>query len=85
MFWAASQVKEIKLFPKNPKKVKFHTISIFVDDVKNEIVKLKIKGRDGVNMDYNINKMVGNTPIAKSKFKFNVSKHPGIEENDMRF
>lgn len=79
------KVKEIKLFPKNPKKVKFHTISIFVDDVKNEIVSLRIKGRDGVNMDYSIKKMVGDSPIAASKFKFDASKYPGIEENDMRF
>lgn len=79
------KVKEIKLFPKDPKKVKFHTISIFVDDVKNEIVSLKIKGRDGVTMDYNLKKMVGDSPISASKFKFDTSKHPGIEENDMRF
>lgn len=79
------KVKEIKLYPKNPKKVKFHTISIFVDDVKNEIVSLKIKGRDGVTMDYKLKKMVGDAPISSSKFKFDTSKHPGIEENDMRF
>jgi outer membrane lipoprotein carrier protein len=79
------KVKEIKLFPKDPKKVKFHTISVFVDDVKNEIVSLKIKGRDGVTMDYNINKMVGDSTIPSSRFKFVTSKHPGIEENDMRF
>ena len=79
------KVKEIKLFPKDPKKVKFHTISVFVDDVKNEIVSLKIKGRDGVTMDYNISKMVGDATIPASKFKFDTSKYPGIEENDMRF
>lgn len=79
------KVKEIKLYPEDPKKYKFHTISLYVDDEKSEIVKIKVFGRDGVNMDYKLTKLKGNETVADSKFKFDSSKYPGIEENDMRF
>lgn len=82
---AGKKVKLIKLYPDQPKKYKFHTISLYVDDVKSEIVKIKVKGRDGVNMEYNLKKLKGDEAIPASKFKFDKSKYPGIEENDMRF
>ncbi len=77
--------EEIKLYPENPKKFKFHTVSLFVNKAKSEILKIKVKGRDGVNMEYNLKKLQGDAAISKSKFKFDASKYPGIEENDMRF
>lgn len=80
-----TKVKEIRLYPDNPKKFKFHTISLYVDDVKNEIKKMKVKGRDGVDMVYALKKLKGNEAIPAAKFKFDASKYPGVEENDMRF
>lgn len=79
------KTKEIRLFPENPKKSKFHTISLFVDEAKNEIAKISVKGRDAVNIEYAIKSLKGNQAIPDGKFKFDASKYPGIEENDMRF
>ncbi len=79
------KTQEIRLFPENPKKSKFHTVSLYVDEAKNEIAKISVKGRDAVNIEYAIKSLKGNQAIADNKFKFDTSKYPGIEENDMRF
>lgn len=82
---AGRKTKQISLFPENPKKAKFHTITLFVDNAKSEMKRVKVKGRDGVDMEYTIKKFDGKTVVSSSKFKFDASKYPGIEENDMRF
>ena len=78
-------LQEVRLFPENPKKSKYHTITLIVDKVKNELNKVEIKGRDGVNMVYNIKGFKSGAAIAGSKFKFDKSKHPNCSVNDMRF
>ncbi|MEN8928156.1 MAG: outer membrane lipoprotein carrier protein LolA [Flavobacteriales bacterium] len=78
-------LQEVRLFPSNPKKSKYHTITLIIDKVANELNKVEIKGRDGVNMLYKIKGFKSGASIASSKFKFDKSKHPNCTTNDMRF
>lgn len=78
-------LQEVRLFPENPKKSKYHTITLIIDKVKNELNEVTIKGRDGVTMTYDINNFKAAQTIASSKFTFDKSKHPNCTENDQRF
>ncbi len=78
-------LQEVRLYPENPKKSKYHTITLIVDKVANELNKVEIKGRDGVNMVYNIKGFKTGATISASKFKFDKSKYPNCSVNDMRF
>ena len=79
------KIQIIKLFPKNTKKSKFHTIVLHINKAKNELVKIMIKGRDGVNMDFTIKKFKSGEKIPVKTYKFDKSKYPNCTENDMRF
>lgn len=78
-------LQEVRLFPENPKKSKYHTITLIIDKVKNELNEVTIKGRDGVNMKYDITGFKFSQTIASSKFVFDKSKYPNCTENDQRF
>lgn len=78
-------LQEVRLYPENPKKSKYHTITLIIDKRANELNKVEIKGRDGVNMVYNIKGFKSGASISGSKFKFDKSKHPNCSINDMRF
>ncbi|MDA9262055.1 outer membrane lipoprotein carrier protein LolA [Flavobacteriales bacterium] len=78
-------LQEIRLFPTNPKKSKYHTITLIIDKGANELHKLEIKGRDGVNMVYKIKGFKSGIAISGSKFKFDKSKYPNCTVNDLRF
>ena len=75
----------VKLFPKNIKKSKFHTIELNINKSKNELTKIMIKGRDGVNMDFTIKKFKSGQTIPAKTYTFDKSKYPNCTENDMRF
>lgn len=72
-------VDVIKLFPKNAKTSKFHTIILKVDTQNNGLVHILIKGKDGTNMEYDILKMTPNKSFPDAEFIFNRGKHPGVE------
>ena len=78
-------LQEVRLFPENPKKSKYHTITLIINKTKNELSKVTIKGRDGVDMVYDLKKFKSGQTIAASKFKFDKSKYPNCKENDQRF
>ena len=77
--YAGKQCHEILLYPKDKKNSKYHTIIVRIDKTKNEVVYAYIKGKDGVNMKYNLTKLVKNTTIEDSRFTFVKSKYPGVE------
>lgn len=78
-------LQEVRLFPDNPKRSKYHTITLIIDKVKNELSEVTIKGRDGVNMNYDITGFKSSQTISSSKFVFDKSKYPNCTENDQRF
>lgn len=80
-----NSLQEIKLYPLNPKKKQFHTISLYIDKSKNELKKAKIKSRDGMTQEFILKKISTDQEISDSKFKFDIAKHPGVEVEDFRF
>lgn len=75
---------EIKLFPKDPKNSKYHTVILKVDRSKKQVSKVIIKTKDGLTLMFNITKLVPNQDVSDSKFKWEKAKHPGVEEIDNR-
>ncbi len=67
----------INLYPKNPKTVDYHTITLYVSKSNSELKKVVMKAKDGTYMTYRLTKFTSNPTIQDSKFAFNKSKYPG--------
>ena len=81
---AGSNIHEIKLFPANPKEIKYHTIVLTVDRNKKQIKKVIIKTKDGLTLIFSITSFTANTEMSDSAFKGQKAKHPGVAEEDNR-
>lgn len=79
-----SNIHQIKLFPTNPKKSKYHTIVLTVDRNKKQIKKVIIKTKDGLTLIFSITKFTANSEIGEAVFKWQKAKHPGVTEEDNR-
>lgn len=77
------KMDRIKLFPNNPKKSKYHTVELLINKAKNRIHSVKIKTRDGLTISYTLTKFTPNVEFSSSKFKFDKSKHPGVEIEEL--
>lgn len=73
------KVNVIQLFPKDPKKVEYHTIIIFVAKDNIELKKAIMKSKDGSVMTYTLSKMIENPEIEDSKFVVDLKKYPGYK------
>ena len=72
-------VHMISLYPKEPKKAEYHTITVYVSKNGNELKKATLKGKDGTVMNYTVNKLQFNAAVEDSKFVFDKSKFPGYQ------
>ncbi len=70
-------VHVINLYPKNPAKVEYHTIVLYISKIDNELNKAVMKAKDGTVMSYTLTKFQSNPPIDDSKFVFDIKKYPG--------
>lgn len=73
----------IKLFPTEAKKRNFHTVMLTIDKTKKQIVAIKILGKDGNDMTYNVKKFVADSKVDDAVFAFNMKNYPGYEEIDL--
>jgi len=71
-------VDVIDLFPKNPKKSNYKSITVYISSVNNELKKALIKTKDGTLMSYSVNKFSTNVDISDTKFSFDRKKYPGF-------
>lgn len=67
----------IKLFPKDPKESKFHTIILTINK-DYSLNTIEIRGKDGTIMKYIVEEMLPNREMDDSDFVFLKSKHPGV-------
>jgi outer membrane lipoprotein-sorting protein len=72
-------VHVISLYPKNPGKVDYHTITLYISKSTNELKKAVMKTKDGTTMTYTITKFQSNPTVEDSKFVFDIKKYPGYE------
>ena len=70
-------VHVIYLYPKNPAKVDYHTIILYISKTSNELKKAIMKAKDGTVMTYTLTKFQSNPTIEDSKFVFDIKKYPG--------
>ena len=70
-------VHVINLFPKNPGKVQYHTIILYISKSTNDLKKAIMKAKDGTVMTYSLTKFTPNAAVEDSKFVFDIKKYPG--------
>jgi len=69
----------INLYPNKDNEKPYHTAKLTIDKNKNEIVKIILIGKDGVNYIYEINSFKVNETFPESTFTFDKSKHPDCD------
>lgn len=62
----------------------YYKIRLVIDKNKNEIIRTSIYEKDNTIYTYYFDSFTTNSTIDDSTFKFNASKYPGVEVNDMR-
>lgn len=70
-------VSVIKLVPKNPTKVDYHTIYLYISKADNELKKAVMKTKNGTTMTYSLTKFTANATVEDSKFVYDSKKYPG--------
>lgn len=67
----------IKLVPKEPKKVDYHTIILYISKTSNELKKAVMKSKNGTTMTYSLTKFTANPTVEDTKFVYDSKKYPG--------
>lgn len=67
----------IKLVPKEPKKVDYHTIILYISKTSNELKKAVMKSKNGTTMTYSLTKFTSNPTVEDTKFVYDSKKYPG--------
>lgn len=75
---------QIALNPNDPKNKSYHTIMLYIDKAKMEVVKVEVKTRENATITYKIKNFKTTTDIPDGDFIFNKGKFPGVEEVDNR-
>ena len=74
------RLHDIDLFPKTSRE--FIKINIKIDDIKNQLKKVKINDKNGGTISYILNEVTYNNEIKS--FVFNISEYTDIEIIDLR-
>lgn len=75
----------IDLFPAiNPEKKKFHTIKLYIDKAKKQIVQMKMLMKDGGTQLYEIKKLKPNAEMLDSFFVFDLKGFKPDQISDER-
>jgi outer membrane lipoprotein carrier protein len=81
---SGKNVHVINLYPINAAKTQYHTIKVYVDKDKNELVKVEVMGKEGDKYIYDLKSFKGNDVIDANNFVFNKGEFPGAKVVDMR-
>ena len=76
-------IQEIEMTPTDKNKP-FHKIYLQVDKNAKTIYSTKVLENSGNRYTYTVSTMKTNTPVADATFTWDKSKHPGVEEVDLR-
>jgi outer membrane lipoprotein carrier protein len=75
----------INLFPSvKPEKKKFHTVKIYVDKTKKQVVKLVMLMKDGTSQIFTINTFKPNVELADNQFVFDTKGFKADQITDER-
>lgn len=70
-------VSVIKLVPKNPSKVDYHAIILYISKTDVELKKAVMKSKNGTTMTYSLTKFTPNATVEDTKFVYDSKKYPG--------
>ena len=73
------KVHVIYLYPKDPKKVEYHTVVLYISKTGLDLKKAILKTKDGTVMTYTLTNFVENAVVDDSKFVIDVKKYPGYK------
>jgi outer membrane lipoprotein-sorting protein len=62
----------------------FHKVRMLTDKAKKTIVSIEIHEKNNTTMTFRVDRMQTNVSAPDSEFRFDVSKHPGVEVVDLR-
>jgi outer membrane lipoprotein carrier protein len=74
----------VELYPKHPEKEKYHTIRLFIDKLKNQVVQAILLMKDGTTQVISIDKFTPNSGVTDATFTFDKKNYPGVEIEDLR-
>jgi outer membrane lipoprotein-sorting protein len=77
-------IHQIKMFPINPEKSKYHTLLMEVNETNSTIKKATIKSKDGVTINFDILTFTANPELKSNTFIWNANKYPNVDEIDNR-
>lgn len=75
----AEKVHVIYLYPKDPKKVDYHTVILYISKTGLDLKKAIMKTKDGTVMTYTLTNFVENPTIDDAKFVIDIKKYPGYK------
>jgi len=62
----------------------FHKVRVVTNKANRTIVRTEIHEKGGTIMTFRVDRMQTNVPAPDSQFRFDASRHPGVEVVDMR-
>lgn len=81
----AAMCHVIDLYPAvKPEKKKFHTVKLYIDKNKKQIVQMKMLMKDGGMQSYDIKALKPNAEIADTQFSFDLKGFKPDQINDER-
>lgn len=78
------QLDQITLHPVKAAETNYHTVKVFVDVDKMELVRVEVMGKEGDKYTYELLKFKSNDTMGADTFAFNKSNFPGVEVIDLR-
>jgi outer membrane lipoprotein-sorting protein len=62
----------------------FHKVRVLTDKAKKTIVSIEVHEKNSTTMTFRVDRMQTNVSAPDSEFRFDISKHPGVEIVDLR-
>lgn len=75
---------EIALYPLQPKDKPYHTLLMYVDKAKMEVVKIVVKTRENAEITYIVRNFKTTQDFPDADFSFVRTRYPGVEIVDNR-
>ncbi len=76
-------IQEIEMTPVDKTK-SFHKVYLLVDKKTQSVYSTRVLEKNGNKYSYTVNSLNGKASIPDATFVFQSSKHPGVEEVDLR-
>ena len=77
-------VTHVNLYPNQGEEKPFHTIQLFIDEAKMEMVRAVVKGREGTDVTYDVTSFRPRAQVSAEKFTFDANAFPGVTIIDNR-